>query len=219
MKSNDVIIAARRTLSLDGEGLDAALSRVSDLFGAEYAASLNKKNTRARADSLTGALLLADALSAYGLIGGRIVRTSADKPFFENGCLNFSISHDGGYAVCAASAVRRVGVDLVRLPHRLDAEGRRRLAARCFTPEEATAVARDGSEELFATLWARREAAGKLEGDGVTPFFSIPIPQKYEFSELYLADGERCGLVSLCLDAPAGGVTLQTHGGVSLDIK
>ncbi len=221
MKNNArILISARHVTELDADAANAALSRIALLFGEDYAASLNKKNPRARNDSLAGALLLADMAEIIG-VGGRIIRNDCEKPYFEDGGAHFSISHDGGFAVCALSFKSVVGVDLTRLPHRLDADTRRRLAARCFTPDEAQSVADTDGEELFALLWARREAVGKLEGGGVTPFFGKPIPQgQYTFEDFYLYGGERCGLVALCHDAHAGGVELLAlDGSVSLRRK
>lgn len=209
MKKNArIILSARRVTALDDDAASAALARIALLFGEDYAASLNKKNPRARSDSLAGALLLADMAEALG-VSGRVIRNDCEKPYFEQGGAHFSISHDGGFAVCVLSAESEVGVDLTQLPHRLDADTRRRLAARCFTPDEAQSVADTDDEELFARLWSRREAVGKLEGGGVTPFFGKPIPDGiYTFEDFYLYNGERCGFVALCHDALAGNVEL-----------
>ena len=208
MKKNArIILSARRVTALNDDAASAALARIALLFGADYAASLNKKNPRARNDSLAGALLLADMAEIIG-VGGRIIRNDCEKPYFEQGGAYFSISHDGGFAVCALSLESEVGVDLTKLPHRLDADTRRRLAARCFTPDEAKNISETDNGELFALLWARREAVGKLEGGGVTPFFAKPLPtDRYAFEDFYLFDGEKRGLIALC-HAQAGGVEL-----------
>ena len=57
MKNNArILLSARRVTELDAYATSAALSRIALLFGEAYAASLNKKNPRARSDSLAGAL-------------------------------------------------------------------------------------------------------------------------------------------------------------------
>lgn len=220
MKKNArIILSARRVTALDDDAASAALARIALLFGADYAASLNKKNPRARSDSLAGALLLADMAQTLG-VGGKVIRNKCEKPYFEQGGAYFSISHDGGFVVCALSVESEIGVDLTRLPRGLDADTRRRLAARCFTPDEAKNVADTDDEELFARLWARREAVGKLEGSGVTPFFAKPIPtDKYTFEEFYLFDGGKCGLIALCHAQADGVELLALDEGVRIERK
>lgn len=218
-KDARIILSARRVTALDDNAASAALYRIALLFGEDYAASLNKKNPRARDDSLAGALLLADMAEALG-VSGRVIRNDCEKPYFEQGGAHFSISHDGGFAVCALSIESDVGVDLTRLPHRLDADTRRRLAARCFTPDEAKAVSKADDEELFALLWARRESVGKLEGGGVTPFFAKPIPyDRYVFDDFYLFHGEKCGLIALCHTQADGVELLVLDEGVCIERK
>ena len=108
MKNNArILLSARRVTALDAYATSAALSRIALLFGEDYAASLNKKNPRARNDSLAGALLLADMARTLG-VGGRIIRNDCEKPYFEQGGAYFSISHDGGVAAAIAIAERNV---------------------------------------------------------------------------------------------------------------
>jgi phosphopantetheinyl transferase (holo-ACP synthase) len=153
-------------------------------------------------------------------VGGKVIRNKCEKPYFEQGGAYFSISHDGGFAVCALSVESEIGVDLTRLPRGLDADARRRLAARCFTPDEAKNVADTDGEELFARLWARREAVGKLEGRGVTPFFGKPIPvDRYAFDDFYICDGEKCGLIALCRTQADGVELLPLDESVRIERK
>jgi phosphopantetheinyl transferase len=204
MKNNDrIILSARRIPTLDSDATSAALARITLLFGNDYAASLNKKNPQARNDSLAGALLLADMAEILG-VGGKILRNSYQKPYFEKENAHFSISHDGGFAVCALSLNCRVGVDISQLPCKLDADSRRSFAVRYFTSYEAQLPADTADGELFASLWAKREAVGKLEGNGVTPFLRKPIPSdKYTFENFYLYSDKKCGFISLCHESYA----------------
>ena len=88
------------------------------------------------------------------------------KPYLENYPFYFNLSHSGNYVVCAISP-REVGVDIQEY-RQVDME---RLAKRFFSKEEQNAlkVCTKGKEqyELFYQLWTRKEAYGKLTGEGI----------------------------------------------------
>ena len=204
-KSASIFLCARSCAFADS----ARCAELGALFGEEYAASLNKKNSRAAADSLAGALLLADMLSALGLGGGRILRNSCGKPYFADRELSFSISHDGGMAVCALSDACEVGVDLMAMPPKIVSDKRLRLAERCFTASEAADIVSCGDDELFARSWTMREAIGKLIGSGVTPFFGKEIPRgEYAYEHFLLSCGNMLGFISLCKNDPHARVNI-----------
>lgn len=79
--------------------------------------------------------------------------------------VHFNVSHTGFQCICAV-ADRPVGVDLQAMkPVRHG-----RLAERFFTPEEQAAYGNlGGTEDAFYTVWARKEALGKLTGYGLRP--------------------------------------------------
>lgn len=88
------------------------------------------------------------------------------KPYFENIPLFFSLSHSGEYVLCAASR-REVGadiqkcqsVDALKLAKRFYSEPECRILERCESAEER--------QRLFFGFWTRKEAYGKLTGEGV----------------------------------------------------
>lgn len=87
------------------------------------------------------------------------------KPYFENAPCFFNLSHSGEYVLCAASD-REVGADIQQYrPANV-----RRLAERFFARRECRSLEQCGSDEerreLFFTLWSRKEAYGKLTGEG-----------------------------------------------------
>lgn len=89
------------------------------------------------------------------------------KPEIEELPLNFSLSHSGSYVVCAVSE-RRIGADIQQLK---DTDSRK-LAQRFFSEREYEELIRCGESErqrLFFEMWTRKEAYGKLTGEGVFP--------------------------------------------------
>lgn len=88
------------------------------------------------------------------------------KPYLQDYPLYFNLSHSGNYVVCAIST-REVGVDIQEYK-KADVE---RLARRFFSKEEQSflkACAHEKEQnELFYHLWTRKEAYGKLTGEGI----------------------------------------------------
>lgn len=90
------------------------------------------------------------------------------KPFFtdEYASLFFSLSHSGRYVICGALD-RQIGADIQEMRN-MDYF---KLADRFFAKEECIALeATEDTDEkklLFYRLWARKEAYGKLMGDGL----------------------------------------------------
>ena len=92
------------------------------------------------------------------------------KPFFADGPgddhIEFSVSNSGEYWVCAVST-EPCGIDVqVRTGSDWKA-----VARRWFKPEEQAYVGREG-EDGFYRVWVRREAYGKMTGEGF--FGKIP---------------------------------------------
>ena len=94
---------------------------------------------------------------AYGVQG---------KPYVTNYPYFFSLSHSGDYVLCAFSQ-REIGAD-IQQERDCPVE---RLAERFFSQEERRRFAGYASERAkknyFYECWCRREAYGKLKGEGV----------------------------------------------------
>lgn len=121
------------------------------------------------------------------------VETSArGKPFFPDFPQHwFSLSHSGGYALCALSDAGPVGVDIeVVRPHR---EG---LPQYAFTEEELAEF--DGSWEDFARLWTRKESRCKMLDSPLYPPRKAAVPDCPCGS--YAGDGWRAAVC--CSDEP-----------------
>lgn len=88
------------------------------------------------------------------------------KPYLRDYPFYFNLSHSGSNVVCAFSR-QEVGVDIQQYK-RTDIV---RLAERFFSAEEKKALKachdRKELERLFYQLWTRKEAYGKLTGEGI----------------------------------------------------
>lgn len=94
------------------------------------------------------------------------------KPYFEDIPLYFSISHSGDYVLLAVSG-QEIGADIQKMRD-FQVE---KLASRFFAPEESE----QKDEAGFFRLWVRKEAWGKLTGQGV---FRV-LEERPDHSRLY----------------------------------
>ena len=92
----------------------------------------------------------------YGIKGKPYLQNKRNSPE-----VFFNLSHSGDYVVCAVSE-KEVGVDI----QKMRAEGIEKLADRFFSVEERRIL--QGRQDLFYRLWTRKEAYGKLTGEGIT---------------------------------------------------
>lgn len=93
---------------------------------------------------------------SYGRLG---------KPYLQKKFCCFSLSHSGEYVFCAVSD-REIGADIQRCLPRKD----HNLEKRFFSERERLLLeGRSGEERenLFYRLWTKKEAYGKLTGDGI----------------------------------------------------
>ncbi len=106
------------------------------------------------------------------------------KPYFRDLPYYFSLSHSGDYVFCALST-EEIGADIQQHRRQLKEDNRRRLAARFFSEEEKRALEIAGErEELFYRLWTRKEAFGKMTGEGVPGILDVNLlPADREYSE------------------------------------
>lgn len=105
------------------------------------------------------------------------------KPYLKNHPYYFSISHSGEYVLCVLSR-QEIGADIQQ--HRGCDIGR--LADRFFSEKEKAALERGAlnceAKEAFFRLWARKEAYGKLTGDGIGDAVGISLlPGEEELPE------------------------------------
>lgn len=133
-------------------------------------------------------------------------RGEKGKPYFREIPLFFSLSHSGDYVLCAASC-REVGADIQKMqPTDIG-----KLAKRFFAEPEYLGLERCKSAEerrrRFFELWSRKEAWGKLTGDGVTAALgedteSIPEEQGAEWLEITPPEGYTAAVCEFRRDFP-----------------
>ncbi len=91
------------------------------------------------------------------------------KPYMRGRPFYFNISHSGDYVICAVS-LGEVGADIQQMRMGREAQ----IVERFFSGEEKGLWRRCGTEEerreLFYKLWTRKEAYGKLTGEGIGPW-------------------------------------------------
>ena len=120
-----------------------------------------------RRRSLGAGWLLAEVLLRYfGLESPELGRSERGKPYVKGWPqVQFSLSHAGIWAVCAAD-IHPVGVDVESVrPDRLA------VAARFFAPEEQEMLrwsAKEAQDTVFARIWTRKEAYLKYTGEGLS---------------------------------------------------
>lgn len=96
------------------------------------------------------------------------------KPFLKSQSTYFNLSHSEEYVFCVF-ADEEVGADIQfckpgnhdRMVKRYFSEAERRAWENCEEP--------DGQEKLFFTIWTRKEAYGKLTGNGIADAITSDI--------------------------------------------
>ncbi len=86
---------------------------------------------------------------------------SNGKPYLCNIPLFFNLSHSGEYVACVLSG-QEIGVD-IQFQTRQNTES---FAKRFFHPREQE-ILKQKSSDFFYRLWTRKEAYGKMTGEGI----------------------------------------------------
>ncbi len=96
------------------------------------------------------------------------------KPYFQDIPIYFNLSHSEDY-VCCVFSEEEVGVD-IQYNKPLTNE---RVVRRFFTDKEQSmfdnCVTQQEREQCFFWLWARKEAYGKLTGEGIVKAVSVEV--------------------------------------------
>lgn len=129
---------------------------------------IDRRHGPARAQSFAAWLLLEYAVSQqFPSVVHPLAVSVAEggKPYLVNEAgIHFSLSHSGGWAVCALSD-HPVGVDIERRE-----PGRRDIASRFFHKDEVSylnSLLPTAREDAFYTLWTMKESFVKATGRGL----------------------------------------------------
>lgn len=121
----------------------------------------NCNNADSKSKKIASATFLYKVLNKYNLDMSQMAYSEHGKPFVANcDCLFFNLSHSADYAVIAIAG-QPVGVDIQKkVPYK---EG---LVKRVCSEKEAELV-REEFTDRFNYVWALKEAASKLSGEGL----------------------------------------------------
>ncbi len=170
-------------------------------FGGEYVDSLARRNPRSRDESLSAARLLLETLRYCRAEPRTVERGEFGKPFAQGAGYDFSLSHDGGLAVCALSFVGPVGIDVCPVA-RAAGKDIGAFAARFLSSEEAELLSAAGPADrgrLFAKIWADREAASKMKGGRLAETFGRACYGFGSFIRLSAASASGECAISVCV--------------------
>lgn len=88
--------------------------------------------------------------------------TDRGKPYFEDSCLHFSITHSKNHVFCAVSS-KNIGIDAEETDRSIDL----RLARRILSPNEmARFLASADRRDTLLRLWVQKESYAKCTGRG-----------------------------------------------------
>ena len=108
------------------------------------------------------------------------------KPSLEGYPFHFSLSHSGDYILCGVSD-REIGIDI----QCMDDRDVVKLAERFYPEAESKTVSEAKSpRDVFFRLWTRKEAYGKLTGEGAAKVLGLEMDQvEAEFIDLQAPNG------------------------------
>jgi len=132
--------------------------------------------------SLIAKNLLSALLCSLGFKQTEIIKDRNGRPYLPSGYPDISISHSGN--ICAVGVIcdvdakegfsfsipvigTRIGIDIERFPTDFDIEKHKRIAGRFLDTDIS-------SPEEFFRLWTRKEAYGKMAGEGFFTKEQIP---------------------------------------------
>lgn len=126
----------------------------------------------------------------------KILRTENRKPYFESGIFQFSITHSWDTWMAVFTREGSIGID-IQFAGNIDSE---RLADRFYADDEAEFV-RSRGDEAFYQLWVRKEAYGKLTGNGLKDRYQSVLAKTgedaggtYYFTDIPLGDDVFCSV-------------------------
>jgi 4'-phosphopantetheinyl transferase len=151
---------------------------------------LRFKNRRAALRLLLGRHLQQSPTSIQYVVGDN------GKPYLENSCLRFNVSHSGDMAAIALGFDCEIGIDIERLNVLSNSAD---IAADFFTEAERRDIASLSipmRERAILTMWTRKESILKADGIGIRNGVLVPVPSYgslHSFEVMQEIDGtKRC---------------------------
>jgi len=154
---------------------------------------------------LFGKLLLMKGLDEFGekktLVD--LKYTQYNRPYFEDTCLDFNISHSGDFVVCAISNEGSVGVDIEEI-RSIEIDD---FQDQFQDSEWQKIICSANMYETFFTYWTQKEAAVKADGRGLSiqlnrvyvndTFDKVFIENNKFYSyEIFLSNNIKCTLAA-----------------------
>lgn len=135
--------------------------------------------TNAKRQSLGAGILIEHIKKTENINGGIIVNKN-NKPAFENGEIEFNISHSKNYVVAAVSKYP-IGIDTEDIKRKTEfSMAERRIVNTQFAPKEQEYILNSSSEKRmlwkFFRVWTIKEAYLKMEGTGIVrPLYTFEV--------------------------------------------
>lgn len=192
----DKLVDFASCIAAGGEGLLPRIEQAKACYSPmceEYFRRLTAKSGRAFTESACGFLLLDNLLIKNSIDRSSLIisRNSDGRPCVINrNDIDFSISHSDGGVICCLmlGADAKIGCD-IQCVREYSNEKNASLAEIFMPAKDFTEYLKTYSEQLFYTVWTRREAFIKHSGGDV-------------FADLrdinFHADGYRTGVIHSC---------------------
>lgn len=172
LKKLEHIKSERKQLESIGAGLLLQLAVWEALAGQEI-----KESQASEIVQLSFAQLLERFTAQREPIPLEYTYGSQGKPYLKNVPYYFSISHSGDYVLCVLSK-QEVGADIQQKMSNVN----ERILRRFFSPEEKNCWEQCDTEtekrDFFYQMWCRKEAYGKLTGEGISGAVSVNMCDK-----------------------------------------
>lgn len=149
--------------------------------------------------SLLGRLLLKKGMEIKNLsfFKSKIKYTSFNKPYFENGIIQFNISHSENMVVCALSTNFKIGIDIEKMRDINFNQFRYQMLSNEWDNIQSSS----DPKSAFFLYWTQKEAAVKAHGSGFSiDFKSFEIinnrtkilSEKFILKEIKVSNNYKC---------------------------
>lgn len=138
----------------------------------------------------------------------KILEGKHGKPYFEDRCVNYNITHAKGIAACIICGNSEVGIDAEPIR-----PGREKTIKKFMTKNEMAlyeSLAAGDKDEYMFRIWTLKEAIAKAYGTGIDENFSKPefilgdnpmsTDNTFWYHQWKVSDGDRDYIISAALE-------------------